>query len=94
MNVLAFFAHPDDETMLCGGTLAILARHGAAVHYLCATRGEGDHRPWYDRQRPDLFADAPTTQAGAKEKAVNWVSPLCAHANWLPRFAVMSWPVR
>jgi LmbE family N-acetylglucosaminyl deacetylase len=41
MNVLAFFAHPDDETMLTGGTLALLAHTGARVHYLCATRGEG-----------------------------------------------------
>jgi N-acetylglucosamine malate deacetylase 2 len=41
MNVIAFFAHPDDETMLAGGTLALLAQNGAAVHYLCATRGEG-----------------------------------------------------
>lgn len=41
MNVLAFFAHPDDETMLVGGTLALLARTGFNVHYLCATRGEG-----------------------------------------------------
>ena len=41
MNVLAFFAHPDDETMLSGGTLALLARTGLQVNYLCATRGEG-----------------------------------------------------
>lgn len=41
MKVLAFFAHPDDETMLIGGTLALLAKSGAEVHYLCATRGEG-----------------------------------------------------
>lgn len=41
MNILAFFAHPDDETMLCGGTLALLARAGANVHCLSATRGEG-----------------------------------------------------
>ncbi|MEN4099446.1 MAG: PIG-L family deacetylase [Anaerolineaceae bacterium] len=41
LNVLAFFAHPDDETMLCGGTLALLAAAGARVHYLIATRGEG-----------------------------------------------------
>lgn len=41
MNILAFFAHPDDETMLAGGTLKLLARSGAHVHYLCATRGEG-----------------------------------------------------
>jgi len=41
MNILAFFAHPDDETMLTGGTLALLAQRGAQVHYLSATRGEG-----------------------------------------------------
>jgi LmbE family N-acetylglucosaminyl deacetylase len=41
MNVLAFFAHPDDETMLAGGTLALLAQQGVKVHYLSATRGEG-----------------------------------------------------
>ncbi len=41
MNVLAFFAHPDDETMMAGGALALLARQGVHVHYYCATRGEG-----------------------------------------------------
>jgi len=41
MNILIIFAHPDDETMFAGGTLALLARAGAQIHYLCATRGEG-----------------------------------------------------
>jgi N-acetylglucosamine malate deacetylase 2 len=41
LDILAFFAHPDDETMLCGGTLALLAQQGARVHLLIATRGEG-----------------------------------------------------
>mgnify|MGYP000024927790 CR=1 FL=1 len=41
MNVLAFFAHPDDETMLAGGILALLAQNAFSVHYLSATRGEG-----------------------------------------------------
>lgn len=41
MNVMVFFAHPDDETMLCGGTLALLSTLGVQLHYLCATRGEG-----------------------------------------------------
>lgn len=41
MNILVFFAHPDDETMLCGGLLALLSKSGHEVHYLCCTRGEG-----------------------------------------------------
>jgi len=41
MNILALFAHPDDETMLAGGTLAALAASGHVVHVLLATRGEG-----------------------------------------------------
>ena len=41
MNALAVFAHPDDETMMCGGTLALLFKEGWNVHFVCATRGEG-----------------------------------------------------
>jgi LmbE family N-acetylglucosaminyl deacetylase len=40
VNILAFFAHPDDETMLGGATLALVSRL-ANLHILCATRGEG-----------------------------------------------------
>jgi len=40
-RILIFFAHPDDETMFLGGTLAFLAARGVETHYLCATRGEG-----------------------------------------------------
>jgi LmbE family N-acetylglucosaminyl deacetylase len=41
LRILTFFAHPDDETVFLGGTLAFLAERGAEIHYLCATRGEG-----------------------------------------------------
>jgi N-acetylglucosamine malate deacetylase 2 len=41
LKILVVVAHPDDETMLTGGAVALLARAGAEVHYLCATRGEG-----------------------------------------------------
>lgn len=40
-SALCLVAHPDDETILCGGTLALLARNGVAVHVVCLTRGEG-----------------------------------------------------
>ncbi len=41
MNILVFFAHPDDETMLCGGLLALLSKSGHDVQFLSCTRGEG-----------------------------------------------------
>lgn len=40
-SVLAVFAHPDDESFRCGGTLALLARRGVQVQTLTATRGGG-----------------------------------------------------
>jgi LmbE family N-acetylglucosaminyl deacetylase len=40
-SVLCLIAHPDDETILCGGTLALLAARGIALHVRCLTRGEG-----------------------------------------------------
>jgi LmbE family N-acetylglucosaminyl deacetylase len=39
-TILAIFAHPDDESLACGGTLARATDAGASVVLLCATRGE------------------------------------------------------
>jgi LmbE family N-acetylglucosaminyl deacetylase len=39
-GVLALFAHPDDESLLAGGTLAACAAAGLPVHLLSMTRGE------------------------------------------------------
>lgn len=50
-RLLCVTAHPDDETLGMGGTLAKYAAEGAEVHVLCATRGEsgryrdGGHHP-------------------------------------------------
>jgi N-acetyl-1-D-myo-inositol-2-amino-2-deoxy-alpha-D-glucopyranoside deacetylase len=40
-SVLAVFAHPDDESLACGGLLAGSAQAGAHTSVLCLTRGAG-----------------------------------------------------
>src|SRR6478736_7754993 len=44
LRLLAVFAHPDDESLACGGTLAMCAAEGARVSLLCATLGEAGRR--------------------------------------------------
>jgi N-acetylglucosamine malate deacetylase 2 len=41
MRVLVIAAHPDDETVFCGGTIAKYASEGHEVFILLTTRGEG-----------------------------------------------------
>ncbi|MBW2469668.1 MAG: PIG-L family deacetylase, partial [Deltaproteobacteria bacterium] len=40
-DILVISAHPDDETLFGGGTLARYARQGHAIYILETTRGEG-----------------------------------------------------
>jgi LmbE family N-acetylglucosaminyl deacetylase len=44
LRLLAVFAHPDDESMGMGGTLAKYSASGVETHLVCATRGE---RGWF-----------------------------------------------
>lgn len=54
-KLLVTFAHPDDESMGMGGTLAKYAAQGVETHYVCASRGE---RGWFgpEEQNPGLSA--------------------------------------
>ena len=54
-KLLVSFAHPDDESMGMGGTLAKYTAQGVDVYCLCATRGE---RGWFgpEEQNPGLKA--------------------------------------
>lgn len=58
LRLLAIFAHPDDESLGTGSTLAKYAAEGVEVHLICATKGE---RGWTgsEKDNPGL------TQLGA-----------------------------
>jgi LmbE family N-acetylglucosaminyl deacetylase len=54
-TLLAILAHPDDESFGMGGTLALYAERGVAVHLICATRGEvGEVVPEYLGDYPSV----------------------------------------
>ena len=42
-RVVVLSAHPDDESLGCGGTMALLAAAGAEVSLVIATDGEATH---------------------------------------------------
>ena len=43
-KALVIAPHPDDETLACGGLIALKKHLGATVHVLFLSRGEGAHR--------------------------------------------------
>ena len=54
-TLLLVFAHPDDESFVCGGTIAKYVQSGWQVHLICATRGEaGNFGPYKDKSREEL----------------------------------------
>lgn len=60
-RLLAVFAHPDDESIACGGLLARCAELGARVSLICVTHGEnqtGTPDPELGRLRARELADA------------------------------------
>ena len=56
-TVLFIHAHPDDESIMTGGTMASLAARGASVVLLTATRGEGGEV--IGETHAHLFGDRP-----------------------------------
>lgn len=95
MNVLTFIAHPDDETILTGGVLALLAEKGACVHYLCATRGEGGEAgtpPLCSREELGVFRSlemkcAVQALGGSSLTFLDYIDPTVGPNNELFAFA-------
>jgi LmbE family N-acetylglucosaminyl deacetylase len=67
-TILVISAHPDDETMLAGGTIAMYAEQGHAVYLLEITRGEGGETgdpPLTDPERLGAYREREVREAAA-----------------------------
>ncbi|RBW71125.1 PIG-L family deacetylase [Bacillus taeanensis] len=60
-KIVAVFAHPDDETFICGGTLAHYAKQGVHITLICATKGEMGRRmgnpPFVNRETMPMLRE-------------------------------------
>src|SRR4030095_2188631 len=71
-RLMAVLAHPDDESLGMGGTLAKYASEGADVFLLTATRGDGGRYRGYrpgDPQHPGSWALANIREAELRAAA-------------------------
>ena len=68
-KLLAVFAHPDDETFICGGTLAKYGAEGVEITLVSATRGEMGRRmgnpPYLNRESMAAAREAELREACA-----------------------------
>jgi LmbE family N-acetylglucosaminyl deacetylase len=73
-TILAVFAHPDDESLACGGTLRRLADLGARTVLVCASRGElGAGASANAREVGDMRARELGRAAGALGLSTVWL---------------------
>jgi len=78
-SIVAVVAHPDDESLIAGGTLALAARAGAATGVVSLTRGEcGPISEETPATRANLGeVREAELQAAARELGVGWAQ--CLH---------------
>jgi len=75
-NLLAVFAHPDDESFRPGGTLALLARRGVRVQVLTATRGGAGSRGNPPLCAPEELPALREAELRCACKALNLLPPI------------------
>ena len=65
-GLLVVMAHPDDESMGCGGLILRHSRAGVPVNLICATRGEAG---WMGKPRGAVKEDLAQIRAGELDEA-------------------------
>src|SRR5215475_4473542 len=74
-RLMAVLAHPDDESLGVGGTLAKYASEGVDVLLLTATRGDSGHYRGYstaDRQHPGSSALERSARRSCARRQRSW----------------------
>ena len=69
-GLLVVMAHPDDESMGCGGLILRHSRAGVPVHLICATRGEAGWSGKPRGARKEDLAEIRTTELAAAAAAL------------------------
>jgi LmbE family N-acetylglucosaminyl deacetylase len=94
-SVVCFFAHPDDETVMAGGIIALLTQQRIPVHIVCATRGEGGESGTEAGNVPrellgqvrEAELHAAARHLGASAQCLNYVDPTVGLDDVLYPFA-------
>lgn len=81
-SLLAVFAHPDDESLACGGMLAWCAHLGADVSLLCMTHGE--HGPGGEDVRRTRRRELEAAARALGLRAVTLLDHEDGMLPWLP----------
>ncbi|WP_328491801.1 PIG-L family deacetylase [Streptomyces sp. NBC_00414] len=76
--VVVVAAHPDDEVLGFGGTIAALVDAGVAVHTVCLTDGEASHGPTTPSARAHLAARRRDELTAALGELGELPAPVCA----------------
>lgn len=87
-SLLAVFAHPDDESLACGGMLAWCAHLGADVSLLCMTHGE--HGPGGEDVRRTRRRELEAAARALGLRAVTLLDHEDGMLPWLPATVLRS----
>jgi bacillithiol biosynthesis deacetylase BshB2 len=103
VRILVVLAHPDDESFICGGTLAHYGARGAQVTLVCATKGEMGRRigipPTATRESLPAIREQELREAcealgiqdlrflGLRDKTLDYYDPADLAARLKPLFA-------
>lgn len=83
-RVLVVAAHPDDEVLGCGATIAMLARQGCEVNVLVVGEGSSCRFDTKDLSRPDV-AEAIRVREDSARRAIHILGPTVGlHLNRFP----------